>query len=89
MLVYAVQFAFLLFSLSLLLNMWRLVKGPHLPDRILALDTIYINSLALLLLFGIQEGTSAYFEAALMIAMLGFVGTVAAAKFLMRGDIIE
>ena len=89
MLVYAVQFAFLLFSLSLLLNMWRLVKGPHLPDRILALDTIYINSLALLLLFGIQAGTSAYFEAALMIAMLGFVGTVAAAKFLMRGDIIE
>jgi len=89
MLIYALQVAFLLFSLSLLLNIWRLVKGPDNPDRILALDTIYINSLALLLLFGIWQTTTFYFEAALLIAMLGFIGTVAAAKFLLRGDIIE
>lgn len=89
MLIYAIQIAFLLFSLSLLLNIWRLVKGPSNPDRILALDTIYINSLALLILLGIWHTSTFYFEAALLIAMLGFIGTVVAAKFLLRGDIIE
>lgn len=89
MLVYAMQAAFLLFSIALLLNVWRLVKGPSTPDRILALDTIYINSLALLLLLGIWHSSTFYFEAALLIAMLGFIGTVVAAKFLLRGDIIE
>ncbi|GAB3298771.1 K+/H+ antiporter subunit F [Pseudidiomarina andamanensis] len=89
MLIYAIQFSFVAFSVALLLNLWRLFRGPDLPDRILALDTIYINSLALLVLFGIWHGTAFYFEAALLIAMLGFIGTVAAAKFLLRGDIIE
>ncbi|HAD48874.1 MAG: K+/H+ antiporter subunit F [Idiomarina sp.] len=83
------QIAFLLFSLSILMNLWRLVKGPDLPDRILALDTIYINSLALLLLLGMFQNTQTYFEAALLIAMFGFVGTIAAGKFLLRGDLIE
>lgn len=89
MLVFALQFAFALFGLSLLMNMIRLIRGPSLADRILTLDTIYINSLALLILLGIWHGTAFYFEAALLIAMLGFIGTVAAAKFLLRGDIIE
>ncbi|MDT7526657.1 MULTISPECIES: K+/H+ antiporter subunit F [Idiomarinaceae] len=89
MLTIAVQIAFALFCLALLLNVWRLFHGPDLADRILALDTIYINSLALLILLGIWHHTTAYFEAALLIAMLGFIGTVAAAKFLLRGDIIE
>tara|TARA_B100001059_G_C17833777_1_gene586526 strand:+ start:4903 stop:5118 length:216 start_codon:yes stop_codon:yes gene_type:complete len=71
------------------MNFWRLAKGPHLPDRILALDTVYINSLALLLLLGIYQNTQTYFEAALLIAMFGFVGTIAAGKFLLRGDLIE
>ncbi|WP_300319203.1 K+/H+ antiporter subunit F [Idiomarina sp.] len=83
------QIAFLLFSLAILMNFWRLVKGPELPDRILALDTIYINSLALLLLLGLYQNTQTYFEAALLIAMFGFVGTIAAGKFLLRGDLIE
>ena len=83
------QIAFLLFSLSILMNLWRLVKGPDLPDRILALDTIYINSLALLLLLGMFQNTQTYFEAALLIARFGFVGTIAAGKFLLRGDLIE
>ncbi|WP_404399794.1 K+/H+ antiporter subunit F [Idiomarina seosinensis] len=83
------QIAFLLFSLSLLMNFWRLAKGPDLPDRILALDTIYINSLALLLLLGIHQNSQTYLEAALLIAMFGFVGTIAAGKFLLRGDLIE
>ena len=83
------QIAFLLFSLAILMNFWRLVKVPDLPDRILALDTIYINSLALLLLLGLYQNTQTYFEAALLIAMFGFVGTIAAGKFLLRGDLIE
>jgi multicomponent K+:H+ antiporter subunit F len=76
-------------SLALLLNLWRVLRGPDLPDRILALDTLYINSIALLVLFGIHLDTMIYFEVALLIAMMGFVGTVAVAKYLLRGDIIE
>ena len=83
------QVAFLLFSQSIMMNFWRLIKGPDLPDRILALDTVYINSLALLLLLGMYQNTQTYFEAALLIAMFGFVGTIAAGKFLLRGDLIE
>ncbi|EIW88889.1 MAG: K+/H+ antiporter subunit F [Alishewanella agri] len=76
-------------STALLLNLWRLIKGPSLPDRILALDTMYINSIALIILYGLLMGSPLYFEAALLIAMLGFVSTVAVCKFLLRGDIIE
>ncbi|HWS12466.1 MAG TPA: K+/H+ antiporter subunit F [Rhodocyclaceae bacterium] len=68
---------------------FRLLRGPDLPDRILALDTLYINALALVVLMGIQFRSTAFFEAALLIALLGFVGTVAMTKYLLRGDIIE
>ena len=81
--------AFTLVAASLLLNLWRLVRGPDAPDRILALDTLYVNTIALLVLLGIHLGSNLYFEAALLIAMMGFVGTVALSKFLLRGDIIE
>lgn len=77
------------FVFALALSAWRLLKGPSLVDRILALDTLYINTLALLVLLGIQRGTPLYFEAALLIAMLGFAGTVVLAKYLLRGDIVE
>lgn len=77
------------FAVALLLNAWRLLRGPSLPDRILALDTLYINTLALLVLLGIWAGTDVYFEAALLIAMLGFIGTVVLSKYLLRGDIVE
>ena len=77
------------FALALLLNAWRLFRGPGVADRILALDTLYINTLALLVLLGIQWGHDVYFEAALMIAMVGFVGTVVLSKCLLRGDIVE
>lgn len=78
-----------LFSASILLNLYRAVIGPSLPDRILALDTMYVNSIALIILFGIRLNTKMYFEAALLIAMLGFISTVAICKYLLRGDIIE
>lgn len=77
------------FALALLLNAWRLFQGPAAVDRILALDTLYINTLALLVLLGIWYGTEVYFEAAMLIAMLGFLGTVALSKYLLRGDIAE
>jgi multicomponent K+:H+ antiporter subunit F len=77
------------FALSLLLAAWRLLRGPGVADRILALDTLYINALALLVLLSLHLGTDLYFEAALLIAMLGFVGTVVLSKYLLRGDIVE
>ena len=77
------------FALALTLNAWRLFAGPGMPDRILALDTLYVNTLALLVLLGVQQNSKLYFEAALMIAMLGFVGTVVLSKYLLRGDIVE
>ena len=89
MLNIAVTIAFVCIAIALLLNFWRLVRGPSLPDRILALDTMYINTVALLVLIGIHEGLAVYFEAALLIALMGFVGTVALCKYLLRGDIIE
>ncbi|MBM4182156.1 MAG: K+/H+ antiporter subunit F [Betaproteobacteria bacterium] len=81
--------AFALVAAAFALSFWRLLRGPSAPDRILALDTLYINTIALLVLLGIQLGTALYFEAALLIALMGFVGTVALCKYLLRGDIIE
>jgi multicomponent K+:H+ antiporter subunit F len=89
MLSTAIYIGFGLVSAALLLSFWRLLLGPSKPDRILALDTLYVNTVALLVLLGIQLGSGLYFEAALLIAMIGFVGTVALSKFLTRGDVIE
>ena len=77
------------FALALLCSGYRLLRGPGLPDRILALDTLYVNGIALLVLFGIQHDTQLLFEAALVVALLGFVATVALAKYVTRGDVIE
>ncbi|HEY6612077.1 MAG TPA: K+/H+ antiporter subunit F [Pseudomonas sp.] len=89
MLDYVIPLCLALMSLSVLLTVARLIKGPDLPDRVLALDTLYINALALIVLFGIWLGSGLFFEAALLIAVMGFVSTVAVAKYLLRGDIIE
>ncbi|GGO72375.1 K+/H+ antiporter subunit F [Bowmanella pacifica] len=89
MLEWAIYLVTAMLCVALLLNLWRLLIGPQIADRILALDTMYINSIALILLYGIHSGTKLYFEAALLIAMLGFVSTVAFCKYLLRGDIIE
>ncbi len=67
----------------------RLVKGPDAVDRVLALDTLVTNAVALIMLLGIAQATAIHFEAALLIAMMGFVGTVAFCKFMLRGDVIE
>ena len=85
----ALLIAFGLVSAAMLMSLWRLVTGPTKPDRILALDTLYVNTVALLVLLGIHLASNLYFEAALLIAMMGFVSTAALCKFLTRGDIIE
>ena len=89
MLTLILQGCFVVVGLALLLNLYAAIRGPSVVDRLLALDTMYINSIALLLLYGIYLGTSLNFEVALLIAMLGFVSTAAVCKFLLRGDIIE
>ena len=85
----ALIISFLVVSLAQIMSMIRLVIGPSTGDRILALDTMVVNAIALVVLLGIAQGVRIYFEAALIIAMLGFVSTVASARFVLRGDIIE
>jgi multicomponent K+:H+ antiporter subunit F len=89
MLQQVIIIALAMFGLGIALNLYRIVIGPSLPDRILALDTMYINTIALLVLYGIYQSNMIYFEVALLIAVMGFVGTVAMSKYLLRGDIIE
>jgi multicomponent K+:H+ antiporter subunit F len=67
----------------------RLVIGPRAQDRVLALDTLYVDAMLLILVLGMREASALYFEAALVIALLGFVSTAALAKFLLRGEVIE
>ncbi|MGQ0752811.1 MAG: K+/H+ antiporter subunit F [Betaproteobacteria bacterium] len=85
----AVTVAQVLLALAMLLAVYRLLRGPRAQDRVLALDTLYVDALLLILTYGVRTGTTLYFEAALMIGMLGFVSTVALAKFLLRGEVIE
>ena len=85
----ALNIGFAVMCVCLILNLVRLLKGPSTPDRILALDTMYINTIALILLFGFRLERAIFFEAALLIAMMGFIGTVALCNYLLHGDIIE
>jgi multicomponent K+:H+ antiporter subunit F len=85
----AAPIALVMMAAALLLNLWRLLRGPSAADRVVALDTMYVNTLALLVLLGVWRGSSLYFEAGLVIAMLGFVGTVALCRYLLRGRIVE
>ena len=85
----ALMIGFFAISLSILLTGWRLLKGPSIADRILALDTLYLNSVTLIILMGLYLNNSLLFEAALLVAMLGFVSTVALARYVTRGDSIE
>lgn len=89
MLDMAVNLALLMFTVSVLLNLYRMVLGPDLPDRILTLDALYVNAIAMIILLGISLSSTIFFEAAMLIAMMGFVGTVAVCKYVLRGNIIE
>jgi len=85
----ALNIALLAVAVAILLCAWRLLRGPSAPDRVLALDTLYINAVGLVVLMGIRLGSGMVFEAALIVAMLGFLATVALARYLTRGDVIE
>ncbi|XKH01515.1 K+/H+ antiporter subunit F [Marinobacter nauticus] len=89
MMTIALYITIAMVTLAALLNMYRLIIGPDAADRVLALDTLYINAIALIILLGITLGTRMYLESALLIAVMGFVGTVAMAKYLKRGSVIE
>ncbi|MFN4191624.1 MAG: K+/H+ antiporter subunit F [Tabrizicola sp.] len=86
---YALTFMFACITLAFVLNIWRLFTAPTLTDRIVTLDTMAINALALVVLYGIRAGTGLYLEASVLLALTGFLGTVAYCKFLLRGSIIE
>lgn len=85
----AVYFAHAALALAMIFALARMMRGPRAQDRVLGLDTLYVNSMLQLLVFGIRTGSTFYFEAALIIGVLGFVATAALAKFLMRGEVIE
>jgi multicomponent K+:H+ antiporter subunit F len=89
MIAIASAFALIAIAVSILLNLYRLWAGPDATDRILALDTMVINAIGLIVLAGILFGTTIYFEAALLFAMVGFISTVAFCKFILRGNVIE
>jgi multicomponent K+:H+ antiporter subunit F len=85
----AADIALAMLALAMLLCLFRLLRGPSMADRVLALDTLYINSLAGLMVAGVRLDDPTFFDAAIVIGLLGFIGTVAFAKYLLRGDIIE
>ncbi|WP_264473806.1 K+/H+ antiporter subunit F [Rhodobacter sp. Har01] len=86
---HALTFALACFAIALLMNLWRLASAPTMADRILAVDTMTVNIIALITLYGARTGSSLVFEVAMLLAMTGFVATVAYAKHILRGSIIE
>ncbi|MGD9599987.1 MAG: K+/H+ antiporter subunit F [Steroidobacteraceae bacterium] len=85
----AAWFASGCFGVAMCFATWRVIRGPAAQDRVLGLDTLYVNAMAMLLAYGIRVGSGVWFEIALLIALFGFVGSVALAKFLLRGEVIE
>ena len=86
---YALPIAMFLLSLAMLCCLVRILRGPAAQDRVLALDCMYLNGMLFMLVLGIYYSSSNYFEAALLIALLGFASSTAMAKFLLRGEVIE
>ncbi len=89
MLSWAIALALFGFALAMLCAVLRLLRGPTAQDRVLALDTLYVTAMLMMLTLGIRFGTRVYFDIALLIALFGFVGSAAMAKFLLRGEVIE
>ena len=89
LLSYAITATLILYGVAMLLALWRVLRGPSAQDRVLALDFIYLIGMLIVLVIGIRYGSNMYFEAALLIALFGFVSSAAMAKFLLRGEVIE
>ncbi len=88
-LAWSITTAQILLGLAMACALVRMLWGPRAQDRIVAFDSLYVNAMLLLLVFGVGSGSTLYFEVALVVALLGFVSTVALAKFLLRGEVIE
>lgn len=88
-LTYSLAVAQIILGVAMGCAAFRIFRGPRAQDRVLGFDTLYVNAMLLLLTFGIRSGNTLHFEAALAMALLGFVSTVALAKFLLRGEVIE
>jgi multicomponent K+:H+ antiporter subunit F len=88
-LIWAATCAQVLLGLAMACSTLRVLWGPRAQDRVVGFDSLYVNAMLLVLTFGVRSGSALYFEVALMITLLGFVGTVALAKFLLRGEVIE
>ncbi|MGR4867623.1 K+/H+ antiporter subunit F [Variovorax sp. LARHSF232] len=88
-LFWSLKLALLLLAVAMLCALYRLLAGPTAQDRITALDCLYINGMLMMLVLGINYASAVYFEAAMLIALFGFVGSTALAKFLLRGEVIE
>ncbi|MDN5926853.1 MAG: K+/H+ antiporter subunit F [Hyphomicrobiales bacterium] len=88
-LLWSLTIAQSMLAMAMICNTYRIIRGPRAQDRVLCLDAMYVNAMLLILTVGIRTGSALYFEAALAIAVIGFVSTVALAKFLMRGEVIE
>lgn len=86
---WSLTIAMVLLALAMAGAVYRMIKGPRAQDRVLSLDSLYVDAMLLMIVFGIRSGTMIYFEAALIISVLGFASTVALARFLMRGEVIE
>ena len=89
LLLWALTLALLLLAVAMLCALFRLLVGPTAQDRVMALDCLYINGMLMMLVLGIVYASNVYFEAAMLIALFGFVGSTAIAKFLLRGEVIE
>ncbi|MGB7180819.1 MAG: monovalent cation/H+ antiporter complex subunit F [Burkholderiaceae bacterium] len=94
MLTIAINIGYIAVTLAFAMTIWRLLVGPDMTDRLLALDTLYMNALAVLVLTGISWTASSgersyHYEIGVLIALMGFVGTVAGARFIARGDAVE
>jgi multicomponent K+:H+ antiporter subunit F len=89
MITWSVTAAQTLLGFAMACASFRILRGPRAQDRVVGFDSLYVNAMLLLLAFGVGSGSTLYFEAALMVALLGFVSTVALAKFLLRGEVIE
>jgi multicomponent K+:H+ antiporter subunit F len=88
-LVWSITIAQIFLGLAMACATWRMMRGPRAQDRVVGFDSLYVNAMLLLVTFGIRSSSALYFEAALIVALLGFVGSVALAKFLLRGEVIE
>jgi multicomponent K+:H+ antiporter subunit F len=89
MIEYGLMYGFAVVAIALVMNLWRLATGPTVMDRVLAGDTMVVNTIAIIILYGIQNSTTYYFESALLLAMFSFISTVAYCRFQLRGDVVE